>query len=93
MANTSRLFLEARLNTELTQVRFGKLFGVSQPTVSAWEDGSRPCSKHEFEIAKKIKECPWDEDRRNMVNFLINEGDSATALLVAMGGEIPGKVK
>jgi transcriptional regulator with XRE-family HTH domain len=87
------LLFNARKATGLSQARFGKLFDVSQPLVSGWEDSSRVPSRHQLEIAKIILAADWSGDQRyKAVAWLIQEGRSAHALAVAMGGEIPGKV-
>lgn len=89
---TKYLIINARKATGLTQARFGKLFDASQPLVSGWEDGTRNPSRHHAEIAKIMLVCDWTESRRNAVAWLIQEGESALALSVAMGGEIPVKI-
>jgi transcriptional regulator with XRE-family HTH domain len=87
------LLIKAREATGLTQARFGKLFDASQPLVSGWEDGTRKPSLHQAEIAKIMLVVLWTESRRHTVAWLIQEGESALALSVAMGGEIPGKIR
>lgn len=73
--------------TGLDQSGLSTLIGVSQPTVSRWENGKAEPNALAHEVMARILRVNWTPRRRHGLRSLLDSGRFSDAITFAMGSK------
>lgn len=82
----------AMASTGLSQVKFARLLGVSQATVSCWATMKQGMDRRNYALVRRFAAAEID---RTVVDFLLKEGRELDALAMCLGAPapVPGAVE